>query len=121
MGLLARLFAPKRQKNQQQVACRAAAVIDHVIFDVGVDNFVNGTLLLDKRFRVRFFGGGRPIPEPDIIARVAVGELAEARAFRAMVDDAALDPATLNLHTGRIVGALMRELREQSAALRALP
>ncbi len=121
MALLKRLFAPARHRNQQEVACRAAAVIDHVIFDVGIDNFVNGTLLLDRRLRVRFFGGGKPVPEPDIIARVAVGELAEARVFRAMVDEAALDPATLNLHTGRIVSALMRELCEQSEALRALP
>lgn len=121
MGLLARWFAPKRHKNQHQVACRAAAVIDHVIFDVGIDNFVNGTLLLDKSFRLRFFGGGRQLPEPDIIAVVAVGELAEARTLRAMVDEAALDAATLNLHTERIVNGLMRELREQSAALRALP
>ena len=121
MSLLTRLFAPKRHKNQHQVACRAAAVIDHVIFDVGIENFVNGTLLLDKRLRVRFFGGGKPVPGPDIIAKVAVGQLPEARVFRAMVDEAALDPATLDLHTGRIVSALMRELREQSPALRALP
>lgn len=121
MSLLTSLFAQKRHKNQEQVASRAAAVIDHVIFDIGIDNFVNGTLLLDRRLRVRFFGGGKPVPEPDIIARVAVGALPEARVFRAMVDEAALDAATLNLHTERIVGGLMRELREQSVTLRSLP
>jgi hypothetical protein len=120
MALLTRLFLPKQQKNQQQIATRAAAVIDHVIFDVGVENFVNGTLLLDKKFRLRFFGG-TPAPDPDVIARVAVSELAEARVFRTMVDEATLDAATLNLHTGCIVRGLMRELRAQSAALRELP
>jgi hypothetical protein len=121
MGLLARLFPLKRQKNQQQVACRAAVVVGHVIFDVGVDNFVNGTMLLDRRFRVRFVGGGAPLPAREIIAAVALCELAEARTLRATVDEAALDQATLELHTGAIVNGLMRELREQSAALRALP
>ena len=120
MGLFTRLFAPRRRKNQQEIAGRAAEVIDHVIFDVGVDRFVNGTLLLDKEFRLRF-SGVAPAAGRDVLATVAVRELDEARAFRALVKEATADTATLNLHTDRLVQGLMRELRARSPALRALP
>lgn len=120
MALLTRLFSMKPKKNQQQIAGRAAAVIDHVIFDVGVDRFVNGTLLLDRKFRLRFFGG-TPAPRHGIIAAVPVAELAEARVFRQMVEDVAHGSAAMDLHTGCLVHGLMRELRERSPALRALP
>jgi hypothetical protein len=120
MAMLRHLFSPKNKKNQQQIAGRAAAVIDRVIFDVGVDRFVNGTLLLDKKLRLRFFGG-RPAPGLEAIAAVPVSELAEARVFRAMVEDVAIDSATLNLHTGCLVHGLMRELRARSEVVRALP
>jgi hypothetical protein len=120
MALLTRLFAPRRRKNQQEIAGRAAEVIDHVIFDVGVDRFVNGTLLLDKEFRLRFYGVA-PASDRDVLASIAVRELEEARAFRALVNEATVDTATLNLHTDRLVLGLMRELRARSPALRALP
>lgn len=55
MLLLSRLFAPRRRKNQEDVAGRAAEVIAQVLFDVGIDRFVNGSMLLDRRFRPRFF------------------------------------------------------------------
>jgi hypothetical protein len=120
MALLAGLFASRRRNNQHQIAYRAARVIDRVIFDVGVDRFVNGTLLLDKDFRLRFFGA-RPRFVPGVIASVAVAHLAEARVLRQLVDDVVLDSTMLDLHTGCLVRGLMRELNAQSAALRALP
>jgi len=120
MALFTRLFAPRRRKNQQEIAGRAAEVIEHVILDVGIDRFVNGTLLLDKEFRLRFFGVA-PDACGEVLATVAVRELEEARAFRALVHEAAVDTATLNLHTDRLVHGLMRELRARSPALCALP
>jgi hypothetical protein len=51
MALLKRLLAPRRPRNQLQIAGRAAEVIEKVICDVGVDTLVNGTLLLDSQFR----------------------------------------------------------------------
>jgi hypothetical protein len=120
MAVLTRLFASRRRKNQQQIACRAAQVIDHVLFDVGVDSFFNGTLLLDKHFRLRFFGGA-PQSGPDVLASVPVRELAEARAFRALVDEAAGADGPFDLHIGGVVDGLMRELNAQCAQLRALP
>lgn len=120
MALLTRLLFPKRRTSRQQIAGRAAAVIDRVIFDMGVDRFVNGTLLLDRDFRLRFFGGA-PAPGAAILAAVPVAELAEAQVFRTMVEDVALDGATLDLHTGCLVHGLMRELCARSPAVRALP
>src|SRR3954454_14062366 len=120
MGFMTGLFASRRKKDQQQVAARATQVIEHGLFDVGVDRFVNGTLLLDRKFRLRFFGS-TPTPGPEVIALVRVRQLAEARALRELVDDVMLDNATLDLHSGSLVRALMHELKAQSAALRALP
>jgi hypothetical protein len=118
--MLARLLAPRPRKNQQQIAGRAAEVIGHVLFDVGADRFVKGTMMLDKRFRVRFFGG-TPRRSDDIIAAVALGELEEARVFQTLVYDAAAARVPLEVHIGCVVRGLMRELNAQSAQLRALP
>jgi hypothetical protein len=120
MAVLARLFASRRKNNQQRIATRAAEVIDRVLFDVGVDRFVGGTLLLDKQFRLRFFGDP-PLDGPGILARIPVRELEEARVFRALVDEAAAAEMPLDVHIGRVVHALMRELNARCAQVRALP
>lgn len=120
MSMLTRLLFPRRRTSRQKIAGRAAAVIDRVIVDVGVDRFVNGTLLLDRHFRLRFFGGAGA-PARGILAAVPVAELAEAQVFRTMVEDVALDSAMLDLHTGCLVHGLMRELCARSPAVRALP
>jgi hypothetical protein len=120
MPMLARLLAARPRKNQQQIAGRAADVIGHVLFDIGVDRFVNGTIVLDKHFRLRFFGG-TPLLGPDIIATVALRELAEAREFHSLGRDGAAAGAPLDVRIGCVVRGLMRELNAQSARMRALP
>jgi hypothetical protein len=117
--MLARLLAARPRKNQQQIAGRAADVIGHVLFDIGVDRFVNGTIMLDKRFRLRFFAG-EPVRGPDIIATVALRELAEARVFHSLRADSAGAGVPLDVHIGCVVRGLMRELNAQSPRLRAL-
>ena len=81
MQMLFRLFGPRRRKNQEEIAGRAAEVIVHVLFDVGLDRFLAGTMLLDREFRVRFYAVA-PQRSPAILASVAVCELVEAQAFR---------------------------------------
>jgi hypothetical protein len=120
MAFMAGWFASRRARNQHQIACRAAQVIGHVIFDVGIDSFVSGTLLLDKKFRLRFLAGTPPVAS-GVIASVAVAQLAEARALRELVDEVVRDSTVLDLHTGCLVRGLMRELNAQSPAVRALP
>jgi hypothetical protein len=120
MAMLAGLFPSRRGKSQHQIACRAAEVIGHALFDVGVAGFVNGTMLLDNKFRLRFFGGV-PAPAPGVIAVVAVAQLAEARMLRELADDVVFDRAMLALHTDSLVRGLMRALHAQAPALRALP
>ncbi len=120
MGFLTSLFARKRQRNQTFIAGRAAEVIDHVIYDVGIDTLVNGTLLLDARYRLRFVGG-KPPGGKGILAAVTVSDLAEAEVFRTLGHSVALDASTLNVHTGCLVYAVMREFKAQSLAVRSLP
>ena len=118
--MLTRLFRPRRRKTQQEVAGRAAEVIRQVLFDVGVDRFLNGTVLLDPQFRLRFFSAAPPAwPESAVV--VGLRDLPEALILRAYVGEASLDSVALRRHTPLLADGLMRELLARSPALRALP
>lgn len=112
MALLQRLLARGRPRSQQQTAGRAAEVIEKVIFDVGVEALVNGTLLLDRRFRPRFVGL-MPVTRSGVIAAVSLAQVPEAALLRAQPGAA--------LPVSGLVDGLMREFKAQSPAFRALP
>lgn len=120
MPLLVRLFPPRRRKNREDVAGRAAEVIAKVLRDVGIDRFLNGCLLLDRAFRVRFVSAP-PASPPDVLALVPVRELPEAVILRAYIEDAALDAVELARHTGFLADGLVRELLARAPAFAALP
>jgi hypothetical protein len=120
MGLLKWLVERRRKVSQVEVERRAAAVIEHVIFDVGVGTLVSGTFLLDKRFRLHFTGA--PLArQRGVIAAVEVCKVAEASVFRLIDRDGLPDSAIMKAHTACLAQALVRELGAQSAAFRALP
>lgn len=119
MPLLLRLFGPRRRKTQDDVAGRAAEVVVQVLYDVGVDRFLEGSVLLDRRFRVVFYAVP-PIDSPIFQARVAMRELPAACRFRDAVASYGFD-AALDRHVPGMVDALMHALRERAPALRALP
>ena len=120
MHMLFRLFGPRRRKNQEDIAGRAAEVIVHVLFDVGLDRFLAGTMLLDREFRLRFYAVA-PQRSPAILASIAVSELDEAQAFRARVLEAGIDAPLLATHARIMADSVMQALRSQSPALCALP
>lgn len=120
MQMLFRLFGPRRRKNQEEIASRAAEVIVHVLFDVGLDRFLAGTILLDRQFRLQFYAVAPP-PSPAVIASVPVREIDEAHVFRTHVLAAGVDAPTLATHTRIMADGMMRALRARSPALRALP
>jgi len=120
MHMLFRLFGPRRRKNQEEIAGRAAEVIAHVLFDVGLDRFLAGTVLLDHQFRLHFYAVP-PQASSAILASVAVHELEEARVFQRQVLAAGIDAPTLAIHARIMADAMMGALRERSPALRALP
>jgi hypothetical protein len=120
MGLLRRLFARRRKVSQVDVERRAAAVIDHVIFDVGIGTLVTGTFVLDKRFRLRFTGAPL-VRRRGVIAAVEVSRVAEAGVFRQIDRDGPPDSGIMKEHTTCLAQALVRELGAQSPAFRALP
>ncbi len=120
MALFSRLLGPRRRRDLGEITARAGEVICQVIFDIGVDRFVNGTMVLDKDFRLRFFGGN-PAAGSSTLATVRMHDLAEAHVFRALVGAYMHDRPTLELHAAALVQALMRELLARSPALRALP
>ncbi|MCA1856343.1 hypothetical protein LE190_10460 [Massilia oculi] len=120
MHMLFRLFGPRRRKNQEDIAIRAAEVIVQVLFDIGLARFLGGTVVLDRQFRIRFYGAP-PQPSGDTIASIALRELEEARAFHAHVLRAGIDAPALERQARVMADAILRELRTQSPALRALP
>jgi hypothetical protein len=120
MGLLKRVFGRKHKVSQAHVVRRAAAVIDQVIFDVGIETLVGGTFVLDKTFRLRF--SGVPIVRRrGVIASVQVSDMAEADLLRAIGTGAATDMAIVKAHSACLAHAVVRELGSQSPAFRKLP
>ena len=104
--------------SQREVRERAARVIDRVIFDLGVDRFVQGTFRLDRRCRPRF-SSAAPDPGRDDVA-VALAQLAECVALRAAAR-ADADPQVMRLYKAAVVDSLLREFGAGSARFRALP
>lgn len=116
-NLLTRLLAAPGMTTQHGVAERAARVIDKVIFDMGVDRLLQGTIQLDWRLRPCFHGcpdGAARAP----LATVALAGLAEAAALGAA---AHAGGESLHPYTNAIVEALVREFRAQSPSFRMLP
>lgn len=121
MGLLKQLFK-RRPKiaSQAHVMHRAAAVIDRVIYDVGIETLVGGTFTLDQRFRLQFIG----VPARrwrGVIATVQVNDVAESALFRELNTRSPLDMTEVREHSACLAQAVVRELRIQSKAFRALP
>jgi hypothetical protein len=118
MDFMTRMFAVRAMHSQRDVRERAAQVIDRVIFDLGVDRFVQGTFRLDRHCRPRFSSAAAD-PGRDGVAVVLAG-LPECAALRAVAYRDA-DPQVMRLHTAAVVDALLREFRAGSARFRALP
>jgi hypothetical protein len=118
MDFMTRMFAARAMHSQRDVRERAAQVIDRVIFDLGVDRFVQGTFRLDRHCRPRFSSAAVD-PGRDGVA-VALVHLAECVALRA-VARCDPDPQVMRLYTAAVVDALLREFRARSARFRALP
>ena len=114
------LFSRLRRGDQSQVAGRAAVVIDKVIHDVGIGSLVNGKVVLDENFRLRFMGAANA-PEIGVIASVNLSSLAEGQLLGASADEMSLNPPLLEMRTGHLVNAVLREIHSQSPAFRALP
>jgi len=119
MAWIAQLLIPRRRKNRRELAGRAAEVVKHVLFDMGIERFLDGTMLVDRQYRVRFVSGN--LPGGGALAAVPVATLARAHALQAGVPRL---PALAAFHqhdVGLLVDELMAALLAQSALLRALP
>lgn len=116
---MTRLFAAPGMTSQHRVAERTSRVIGKVIFDMGAERLLHGTIQLDWRLRPCFHGcevgNGRPP-----LASVALSGLSETAALcaaaRAPAGESTLDP-----YTAAVVAALVREFRAQSPRFRGLP
>jgi hypothetical protein len=120
MRKLRALFSRDHHGDQSQVAGRAAVVIGKVIHDVGIHSLVNGKVVLDKTFRLRFMGAANA-PEVGVIASVRLNTLAEGQLLGASANESALNTRLLEMRTGHLVNAVLREIHSQSPAFRALP
>ena len=119
MTLLSQLFS-RKPRAQSLVAARAIAVIDKVIFEVGVDALVGGTFVLDKKFRLRFVGGSATVGDR-VHASVRVDEIAEADLFRRLGYDVPIEATILKSHGAALAHGVVRELGSRSPAFGALP
>jgi len=119
MAWIAQLLIPRRRKNRRELADRAVEVVRHVLFDMGIERFLHGTMLVDRQYRMRFVSGN--LPGGAALAAVPVSTLAGAHALQANVPQL---PALAAFHqhdVGLLVEELMVALLAQSALLRDLP
>ena len=83
MQLFSGLLWRSRRLGRDQVAQRAARVLDKAMFDVGIDNFLNGTVMLDQHFRPRFFSATASRQRPGV-ATVVLSQLDEAQGLQSL-------------------------------------
>lgn len=108
-----------RRPGRDQVLQRAARVIDKAMFDIGIDNFLNGTVMLDERFRPCFFSIAAPRARP-CVATVVLSQLEEAHALRGLACSFDLDARDRKERSAALLHSVIREFQSQSAAFRAL-
>ena len=108
-----------RRKSRQAMSRRAAEVITKVLFDMGIDRFLDGTLLVDHALRLRFVSCASDVKA--VHAAVRADTLSQAHALRKAQADAGWAVPVCRDEVERIADELMARLLSQSAALRALP
>jgi hypothetical protein len=119
MRLITGLLWRARRLRRDQVAERAARVIDKAMFDVGIDNFLNGTVMLDEQFRPRFFSATAQRRSRGV-ATVILAQLDEAPALQALACTFDLAARDRKERSAALLDGVIREFRSQSPAFRAL-
>ncbi len=119
MQLFTGLMWRTRRPGRAQVAQRAARVIDKAMFDVGIDNFVNGTVMLDKHLRPRFFSATARHARQGI-ATVVLSRLDEAQALHALACTFDVEAIDRKERSAALLAGVIREFHSQSPAFRAL-
>lgn len=108
-----------RRLGRDQVAERAARVLDKAMFDVGIDNLLNGTVMLDEHFRPRFFSATAERRRPGV-ATVVLAHLDEAQALQALACTFDVEARDRKERSAALLNGVIREFQTQSAAFRAL-
>lgn len=108
-----------RRLGRDQVAERAARVLDKAMFDVGIDNFLNGTVMLDEHFRPRFFSATALHTCPGV-AIVVLAQLEEAPALQALACTFDVEARDRKERSAALLNGVIREFSSQSSAFRAL-
>jgi hypothetical protein len=108
-----------RRLGRAQVAQRAARVLDKAMFDVGIDNVLNGTVMLDKHFRPRFFSATAGHHHRGV-ATVVLSRLDEAHALQTLACTFDIAAPDRKERSAALLDGIIREFRSQSPAFRAL-
>jgi hypothetical protein len=108
-----------RRLGRDQVAERAGRVIDKAMFDIGIDNLLNGTVMLDEHFRPRFFSVAAARTRPGV-AMVVLSELDEAPALQALSRSFDIAAHEREERCAALLSGVLREFHSQSPAFRAL-
>jgi len=119
MQIFSGLMRRTRRPGRDQVTERAARVIDKAMFDVGIDAFVNGTVMLDEHLRPRFFSASARQARAGV-ATVILSDLDEARALQGLACTFDLDAPDRREHSAALLHSVICAFQAQSAAFRAL-
>lgn len=118
MGFLARLFAMMRRTKREQIAHRSDAVIRKVLFDIGPDRLLNGNMVLDRRYRMRFYSTVPNVPTAPFLSVIALTDLPETHTLHQLVDAHGLDAPEVLRQRHCLVDAIMRAMAPRAPRLR---
>ncbi|MDQ2821067.1 MAG: hypothetical protein M3Y65_11865 [Pseudomonadota bacterium] len=119
MQLLTGIRWRMRRLGRDQIAERAARVLDKAMFDIGIDNLLNGTVMLDEHFRPRFFSSSAACARPGV-ATVVLSQLDEACALQALARSFDTGTQEHKDRSAALLSGVIREFHVQSPAFRAL-
>jgi len=118
MRLLNGFMLRRRRARRDQVMLRAARVMDKAMFDIGIHNFVHGTVMLDEHLRPRFFSA--TAPRGSGVAMVDLFQLDEARALLGLACTFDVHAHDRKERSAALLHGVLREFQSQSPAFRAL-
>lgn len=120
MGIFSSIFGGRPKTSKEQIAGLTASTIDFVINYNGIENFINGCLVLDKDFRVSF-REKRPAESANILAVVMLCDLKETEFFKKTGGVEQLGNIAMHMWVDNVVETCMRIFSDQSPEFSALP
>lgn len=118
MRLVAHTFALFGRRKDDNIAERTDSVLCRVLFDIGPDSLLHGSMALDRQYRMRFYSTVPQAPVVPLLAVVALNELPDAHLLRDLVYEHGIDADEVSIARARLAQSVMRTMAPRVPGLR---